>query len=270
MSTARADKSRSPRKAGSTETCSAAAALGLSLEGKRALVTGGSKGIGLETAQLFIQLGAEVAICARDEKDLQAAKQSTSCPERCHVISADLSSESGVKSLIEKLPYEELDILVNNAGMNIRKKAEEYASEDFHKVFDCNFMSCFWLSRAALPHLRRASDKSQAHGGTGAAIVNISSVAAGSHIPSGLPYAASKAAMDQLTRNLSVEWARFGIRVNSVAPGPIKTPLVAAANQTYIGEFKSRIPMKRIGEVSEVAILAREMQMPCKAQNDPY
>ncbi|CAJ1437362.1 unnamed protein product [Effrenium voratum] len=234
----RSDRSRSPV---------AKDPFGFKLQGRKALVTGGSKGIGRACAEQLLRLGAEVAICARGEAELQKVAQQF--PEKCHAIVADLSSEQGVKDLMSKLPWKELDILVNNCGTNIRKKAEEFEKEEFAKVFDTNFMSCMWLSLSALP-LLRASDKSQ---GRTAAVVNISSVAGYTHIPSGFPYAASKAAMNQMTKNLSVEWARFGIRVNAVGPGAIETPLMETASKTYLADFKDRKPLGRLGQVGEVA-----------------
>ncbi|CAE7233223.1 unnamed protein product [Symbiodinium natans] len=226
--------------------------LGLDLKGSKALVSGGSRGIGSAAAELLLALGAEVAICARGADDLEATRARLAAGGRCHAIAADLSTQEGVRTLIQKLPWQELDILVNNCGTNIRKKAEDYDQEDFEKVFGTNFMSCMWLSQAALPLLRRASAASRERRRGGAAVVNISSVAGRGHIPTGFPYAASKAAMDQMTRNLAVEWARFGIRVNAVAPGLIQTELVQGSS-TLLEAFKQRKPLKRLGEVVDVA-----------------
>lgn len=215
-----------------------------------------------------------MAICARGAEDLRSAQQKMPHSERCYTIVADLflscfimymlrhdldflherSTQAGIKGLVEQLPWRELDILVNNCGTNIRKKAEDFDAEDFSTVFNTNFMSCMWLTQAALPLLRKSMEgESKQRRRNSASVVNVSSVAGCRHIPSGFPYAASKAAMDQMTRNLAVEWARFGIRVNSVAPGVIQTPLIQSANPTYVSDFKKLKPMRRMGQTTEVA-----------------
>lgn len=192
-----------------------------------------------------MDLGAEVVICAREAHDLELAKTCMSSPGMCHTVTADLSTCDGVAELVRQCPFEGLHILVNNVGMNIRRKPQDYTPEEFARIFDSNFFSAYRLSVAFLPRLRKAVG--------GSAVVNVGSVAGSSHIPSGCAYAASKAAMEQMTRNLAVEWSGFGIRVNTVAPGPIQTPLLLGANPTYLSEFRRRIPLRRFGKPTEVA-----------------
>jgi Tropinone reductase 1 len=213
--------------------------------GKKALITGASKGIGLEVAKLFVRLGGEVVICARGLDGLKAAKESMSEPDLCHTLSADVSTKEGVEKLAKDCPFKSLDVLINNTGINIRKRAEDFADEEVEQILSVNFLSVYRCCKAFLPLLKASSGV--------ASVVNISSVAGVTHIPSGAAYGASKAAIDQLTRNLSVEWARFGMRVNGVAPGPTDTPLMANANPEFLNEFKDRMPLGRMGRPEEVA-----------------
>eukprot|EP00927_Polykrikos_kofoidii_P020240 TRINITY_DN19545_c0_g1_i1.p1 TRINITY_DN19545_c0_g1~~TRINITY_DN19545_c0_g1_i1.p1 ORF type:complete len:300 (-),score=50.16 TRINITY_DN19545_c0_g1_i1:65-964(-) len=216
----------------------------LSLKGKKAVITGGSRGIGLSIAKLFVDLGAEILICSRDEESLDAARKTMSDPSKCSTVVADLSTFDGIRALVAGCAFENVHILVNNVGMNIRKKAEDFSAEEFRTVFTTNFFSAYDISVAFLPWLRQAG---------GASVVNISSVAGMSHVPSGCAYGSSKAAMDQMTRTLAVEWARFGIRVNSCNPGPINTDLIRRANQAYLDAWEERLPLGRFGESAEVA-----------------
>lgn len=221
---------------------------GMDFSGKQVFVTGGSRGIGFATASLFVDLGANVIICARGLEALEKARSSMSCPERVHVMQADLSTLAGIQAAEKAYPHDELHVLVNNVGTNIRKKAEDFTDDEFEGIMMSNFFSAFRLSKAFLPRLQRVGLAG------GACVVNISSVAAVAHIPSGAPYAASKAAMDQMTRNLAVEWSRYGIRVNSVSPGPIDTHLLSdPALSQYLDAFKARIPLGRMGLPIEVA-----------------
>jgi Tropinone reductase 1 len=215
------------------------------LSGKTAVVTGASKGIGLATAELFNRLGADVVICARGMEALEAARAGMSDPKRCHIVSCDLSTKEGAEKLAKDVPFETLDILVNNAGTNIRRRAEDFTEEVIKEVLDTNFMSVTRLCLAFFQKLKAAAD--------GAAIVNIGSVAGETHIASGFAYGASKAAMHQMTRNLAVEWARHGIRVNVCGPGPIDTPLLRTGNPNYLSEFEKRLPMRRFGLSEEIA-----------------
>lgn len=190
-----------------------------SLSGQRALVTGGTKGIGESTVRQFLDLGASVFIVARDNALLQ--QQLADYRKQGHTvdgIAADVSQPGAAAQVIEavKTIWNTLDILVNNAGTNIRKPTADYSPADYEHVLNTNLRSAYELSQAAYPLL-----KASANG----RIVFISSVSGLSHTSSGSLYGMTKAAMLQLTRNLAVEWAPDGIRVNAVAPWYIKTPL---------------------------------------------
>jgi NAD(P)-dependent dehydrogenase (short-subunit alcohol dehydrogenase family) len=192
-----------------------------SLSGRRALVTGGSRGLGLAFARALGQAGADVAILARDP-DANAAAVAALAADgvQAHAVAADLTLgaelEPALASVIDQLGG--LDILVNNAGTVIHKPALELSGEEWTAVFDLNVRAVWSASVAAARHMLD-------HGG--GSIINIGSM-------SGLivnrpqhqaSYNASKAAVHHLTRSLAAEWAPYGIRVNAVAPGYVKTEL---------------------------------------------
>eukprot|EP00928_Gymnodinium_smaydae_P064107 TRINITY_DN47521_c0_g1_i1.p1 TRINITY_DN47521_c0_g1~~TRINITY_DN47521_c0_g1_i1.p1 ORF type:complete len:278 (-),score=53.86 TRINITY_DN47521_c0_g1_i1:37-870(-) len=237
MADSEAPPSKRPRRATSTGPV-------VDLAGRRAVVTGGSRGIGFAVARLFNHLGAEVLICSRSLEDLHAARAEMEAPERCHVVACDLATQAGAEQLARECPFDTLDILVNNSGVNIRKKAEEFTEEEMMQVLSTNFFSVHRCCKAFFPLLKQAK---------GAAVVNVSSIASVTHIPSGCAYGASKAAMDQLTRNLAVEWAVHEIRVNSCGPGPIDTALLRSGHPTYLREMHDRVPLRRSGSPEEVA-----------------
>jgi Tropinone reductase 1 len=219
------------------------------LTGRKALVTGGTKGIGEATVRLFLELGASVFLVARDEALLQTQLDAyRQQGHDAHGLALDLSQPRAARSLVEAVGerWGALDILVNNAGTNIRKPTTDYAADEYDRVFDTNLRSAFELSQAAYPLLKASG---------GGSIVHVSSVAGLTHVGSGSPYGMSKAAMNQLTKNLAVEWAPDGIRVNAVAPWYIYTPLAGPVldNPASLSRILSRTPLGRTGQPVEVA-----------------
>ena len=218
------------------------------LDGRRALVTGGSSGIGLAVAQELAALGADLVLVARDTNRLERARAAicSANPERrVDVISADLARDADRRRVAAEAG-DPLQVLVNNAGTNIRKRMSELSLDEYRQVQSVNIESCFEMCRLLYPLLQR---------GAPASVVNNASVAGLLHLRTGAPYGMSKAAMIQLTRNLAVEWAAEGIRVNAVAPWYIRTPLADQVLQQadYRREVLERTPMGRIGEVEECA-----------------
>ena len=218
------------------------------LDGQRALITGGSSGIGLALAHELAGLGADLVLVARDPARLQAAQAELAGrhPGRqVEIISADLSQDAGRQRTAVDLQGR-LSILVNNAGTNIRKRMADLSLADYRHVQEANATSCFEMCRLLYPRLREAAP---------ACVVNNASVAGLVHLRTGAPYGMSKAAIIQLTRNLAVEWAADKIRVNAVAPWYIDTPLAqqVLSDEAYRQAVLDRTPMQRIGTVAECA-----------------
>ena len=229
-----------------------------SLSGQRALVTGGTKGIGEAIVRQFLDLGASVFIVARDNDLLQ--QQLTDYRKQGHTVeglAADLSEPGAAPSVMDAVRerWDSLDILVNNVGTNIRKPTTDYSPDEYDAVMNTNLRSAFALTQVAHPLLRASG---------GGKVVMVTSVAGLAHVGSGAPYGMSKAALDQLTRYLSVEWAKDNIRVNAVAPWYIYTPLAAPVldNPERRARILAHTPMNRTGEPDEVAGVVSFLCMP--------
>jgi Tropinone reductase 1 len=228
-----------------------------SLEGKKALVTGATKGIGNAIARELLSLGAEVFITARNHPEIDSFIRENDAGERLTGSACDVSKTGQLDDLLQKVSdrWNTLDILVNNVGVNIRKKALEYSEEEFNFIFDTNLRSAYELCRKVFSLMKRSGSGS---------IVNIASAAGLTHVRTGVIYGMTKAALIQMTRNLAGEWAADGIRVNAVAPWYIDTPLAQQVlkNREYLMSVLSRTPLGRIGKPEEVAGTVAFLCMP--------
>lgn len=221
----------------------------LKLQGKRVLITGSSRGIGLAAARLFLQEGASVIVHGVNEARLQETvaglcEQGTPC---CG-IAADVSKRDQVKRLFEEVQREfgGIDVLVNNAGIYPhRSPLQETTDEEWDQIMNTNLKSVLMCSQAAVSFM-----KQQDRGGV---ILHASSF--GAIVPSagaGL-YAAAKAAIINLTRTMSAEYAPWNIRVNAYVPGVVETDMTAQVRQTHQEALVSQIALKRIAKAEEIA-----------------
>lgn len=222
-------------------------------------ITGGTKGIGKAIVEEFGALGARVFTCARSGPDLVAClKEWTSKGYEVEGMAVDLSDSEARRAVMEQVAGSfvgRLDVLVNNVGTNVRKPTVQYTQEEYHNIMDVNLRSTYHLCQLAHPLLKK---------GGSSCVVNVGSVAGVTAIKSGSIYAMSKAAMAQLSKNLACEWAPDGIRVNTVAPWYIDTPLAAPvlSNPVFRKEVTDRTPMKRVGTPEEVSSLCAFLAMP--------
>lgn len=217
------------------------------LDGKIALVTGASSGIGAQTAKLFSSLGAKVIAAARREDRLQDL--ANQYPDVI-AVKCDVGVEADCKNLVDTIinEYGKIDILINNAGISDPIPALEEDLDQFKRVIQIDLISCFHLAQLCAQHMETQE--------TGGAIVNVASIHGfvGSS-PNNQPgYTAAKGGLINLTRELALEWARHGIRVNAIAPGYITTELT---DEMIAGEsgrkwIERNTPMRRPGEVNEL------------------
>jgi NAD(P)-dependent dehydrogenase (short-subunit alcohol dehydrogenase family) len=218
------------------------------LKGKVALITGGDSGIGRAVAVVYAREGADVAISyLNEEEDAQETRRLVEAEgRRCLTLAGDIGDEGFCRSLVESTVGElgRLDILVNNAAeQHPQESIADISAEQLERTFRTNIFAMFYLTKAALPHLKK-----------GSAIINTASVTAYKGSPQLLDYSATKGAIVAFTRSLSQALVEQGIRVNGVAPGPIWTPLIPSTfPPDKVATFGADVPMKRPGQPEEVA-----------------
>jgi 3-oxoacyl-[acyl-carrier protein] reductase len=222
----------------------------IDLRGKRALVTGGNRGIGRAIAERLAEAGADVAVFARNaDSVIEAARALSERGVRGLPLVGDVGSDADVESAWDTLMREfgQLDVLVNNAGITRDGLLLRMKPEDWNAVLDVNLTGAFrWCRLAARQMLRQKS-------GT---IINISSIVGVIGNPGQTNYAASKAGLIGFSKSLAVEVAARGITVNVIAPGFIETEMTHALGEGAQAEFLSRIPLGKLGTTGDVADLA--------------
>ena len=224
------------------------------LTGKVAVVTGGTRGIGLMMARGLLQAGARVHISARKADEGEQAKKELSAHGTVHFVQADLSTEAECVRLAGEVGRleDQVDILVNNAGATWGAPLAEFPESGWDKVLDLNLKAPFFLTRAFLPLLEAAATDDDP-----ARVVNVGSID-GLHAPS-LPtysYSASKAGVHHLTRVLAKELGPRRITVNAVAPGPFESKMMAATLAARGDEIAASSPLGRIGRPDDMAGIA--------------
>ncbi len=221
------------------------------LKGKVALVTGGSRGIGLMITRGYVAAGAKVYISSRKADVCDSVAAELSAEGECISLPADLSTEEGARALSEAIGEREsaLHVLVNNAGANWGAPLEEYPDSAWNKVYALNVKGVFFLTRQLLPLLEKGTRE-----GDPARIINIGSID-GIRVPvfENYAYSASKAAVHHLTRVLASRFSGRGITVNAIAPGPFESKMMAATLEQYRDAIIASVPLGRIGEPEDVA-----------------
>ncbi|KKI93697.1 short-chain dehydrogenase [Bacillus sp. SA1-12] len=218
------------------------------LKNKVAIITGGDSGIGRAVAVFFAKEGADVVISyLNEQKDAEETKQHVEEQgQKCLLVSGDIGDESVCQQIVSEAvnAFGKIDILVNNAAeQHPQKGIEDITSEQLERTFRTNIFSFFYLTKAALPHLKG-----------GSAIINTASITAYAGNPQLIDYSSTKGAITSFTRSLSLSLASKGIRVNAVAPGPIWTPLIPSTFPAdQVATFGADTPMKRPGQPEELA-----------------
>jgi gluconate 5-dehydrogenase len=216
------------------------------LTGKKAVVTGGGKGLGLAISAALVKAGAQVYITGRDEPALQQAARELGA--NCSYAVFDLADLTAIPAFASRLEkdFGAVDILVNNAGINLKKDFLELTDEDFDRIIKTNQYAVFSFTREIAKQMVPRKTGS---------IVMISSMASQYGIPKVVAYSASKSAVEGMTRAMAVELSPLGIRVNCIAPGFIATEMSAKAlnnDKERMNKVLSRTPMAKLGQPSDI------------------
>lgn len=242
--------------------------IGWTLSKKTFLVTGGSKGIGSAIVhELLLHSAGMVIFCSRSPLSegvldgMKADFPESSIYHVCCDVATGEGRQALVDACVEMYKVTELDGLVNNVGINIRKDMTEQTESEYQTIMRTNVDSAYFLSKLCLSLLEKASG--------GASIVNVSSAAGIQSSGTGVAYGMSKAAVNQMTRSCACEWAKRGIRVNSVAPWMTWTPMLEQAgissNPSHVDKVKQWTPMHRLGETKEIAAPVIFLLMPASS-----
>ena len=224
-----------------------------SMQGKVAIITGGSRGLGKAMASALAEAGANVVVCSRSADKVRTVAeelQSTYGPT-CRGYGCDVSDPEQVKSLVARVIEEfgQIDVLINNAGINIRGPIEKLSLDEFRQVMDTNHTGSWLACRAVASHM-----KARRYG----RVINVGSTQSVVAIPERTPYGSSKGAVLMLTRTLALEWAPYNITVNAILPGPFGTemnrPVMEDPKKYKV--FAAQVPLGRWGEVEEIGGLA--------------
>ena len=218
------------------------------LDGRLALITGSSAGIGLALAGGLAEAGARIVINGRSaDKVAAAAEPLRAAGHDVHEMPFDVTDPSAVATAVATIERDvgPIDILINNAGIQRRGPLEDFPDETWHELMRTNLDAVFYLSKSVVQHMKPR--------GTGA-IINICSVQSELGRPSIAPYTASKGAVKMLTKGMAIDWGQYGVRVNGLGPGYFATELNAAlvADETFSSWLCDRTPLGRWGEVDEL------------------
>jgi NAD(P)-dependent dehydrogenase (short-subunit alcohol dehydrogenase family) len=218
------------------------------LSGKKTIITGADSGIGRAVALAFAREGADVLISYLNEHEdaKETQKLVEEAGRKAILVAGDLSSSKHCREIVQKALSElgSIDILVNNAAHQATfESIEDISDEEWELTFKVNIHAMFYLTKAAVPHMKR-----------GSAIINTASINADKPNPTLLAYATTKGAIQNFTAGLAQLLAEKGIRANAVAPGPVWTPLIPSTmSEDAVAEFGKNVPMKRPGQPAELA-----------------